>query len=50
MEIQAEVALAAGRRIVWHAQTEKTCQGLKTIAGGLPLLYRQIVTVVYDPN
>jgi hypothetical protein len=50
MEIQAEVALAAGRRIVWHAQTENTYQGLKTIAGGLPLLYRQIVTVVYDPN
>ena len=24
MERQAEVALAAGRRIVWHAQTEKT--------------------------
>jgi hypothetical protein len=50
MAIQAEVALGAGRRIVWHAQTEKTYQGLKAIADRLPLLYRPIVTVVYDPN
>jgi hypothetical protein len=50
MEIQAEVALAAGRRIVWHAQTEKTYQGLETIADRLSPLYRPIVTVVYDPN
>jgi hypothetical protein len=50
METQAKVALAAGRRIVWHAQTEKTYQGLETIADRLPPLYRPIVTVVYDPN
>ena len=50
MEIQVEVALGAGRKIVWHAQTEKTYQGLKTIADRLTLLYGPIVTVVYDPN
>jgi hypothetical protein len=50
MERQAEVALAAGRRIVWHAQTEKTYRGLKTIAARLPLIYKPIVTIVYDPN
>ena len=50
MERQAEVALAAGRRIVWHAQTEKTYRGLKTIAARLPLLYKAIVSVIYDPN
>jgi hypothetical protein len=50
METQAKVALAAGRRIIWHAQTEKTFQGLKTIADRLPLPYGPIVTVIYDPN
>ena len=37
MRRQAEAALAAGRVVVWHAQTEKGYRGLKTIADGLPL-------------
>jgi len=50
MRRQAEVALAAGRKIVWHAQTVKTYQGLKAIWDDLPTLYKPILTVVYDPN
>jgi hypothetical protein len=50
MRRQLEVALAAGRKIVRHAQTVKTYQGLETIADRLPPLYRPVVTVVYDPN
>ncbi len=37
MERQAEVALAAGRIVVWHAQTEKTYRGLSKIADRLQL-------------
>ena len=37
MARQAEAALAAGRRVVWHAQTEKAYRGLKKIADDLPL-------------
>ena len=47
MERQANVALAAGRLVIWHAQTEKGFRGLSKIADKLnrPNLY-----VVYDPN
>ena len=48
MERQAEIALAAGRRVVWHAQTEKTYRGLTTIAGRPAAL--KTCSVVYDPN
>ena len=50
MVAQAEAALAAGRMVVWHAQTEKTYRGLKKIADDLLLPYRLNLTVVYDPN
>jgi hypothetical protein len=50
MMAQAEAALATGRAVVWHAQTEKGYRGLKKIADDLPLPYRLILTVVYDPN
>jgi hypothetical protein len=47
MERQAKAALAVGRIVVWHAQTEKGYRGLKKIADKLaePNLF-----VVYDPN
>jgi hypothetical protein len=44
---QAEEALAAGRGVVWHAQTEKGYRGLKKIADGLPF---GNLSVVFDPN
>ncbi len=47
MERQAKEALAAGRIVVWHAQTEKGFRGLSKIAGGLG---RTNLFVVYDPN
>jgi hypothetical protein len=47
MAAQAEAALAAGRLVVWHAQTEKTYRGLKKIAADLPF---GNLFVVYDPN
>ncbi len=47
MRSQAEEALAAGRVVVWHAQTEKGYRGLKNIADGLPF---GNLSVVYDPN
>ena len=47
MRSQAEAALAAGRVVVWHAQTEKGYRGLKNIADGLPF---GNLSVVYDPN
>lgn len=47
MARQAQEALAAGRIVVWHAQTEKGYRGLDKIASNLdePNLF-----VVYDPN
>ena len=47
MKRQADAALAAGRIVVWHAQTEKGFRGLSKIADELdePNLF-----VVYDPN
>ena len=33
MRSQADAALAAGRSVVWHAQTEKGYRGLKKISG-----------------
>jgi hypothetical protein len=47
MAAQAEAALAAGRVVVWHAQTEKTYRGLKRIADDLPF---GNLSVVFDPN
>lgn len=47
MIAQAEAALAAGRSVVWHAQTEKGYRGLKKIAEGLPF---GNLSVVFDPN
>jgi hypothetical protein len=47
MMTQAGVAAAAGRRVVWHAQTEKTYRGLKKIADGLG---RGNLSVEFDPN
>jgi hypothetical protein len=47
MLAQARAALAAGRAVVWHAQTEKGYRGLKNIADRLP--FRNL-SVVYDPN
>jgi hypothetical protein len=41
------VALAVGRSVEWHAQTEKGYRGLKKIADGLPF---GNVSVIYDPN
>ena len=47
MQRQSDVVTAAGREVVWHAQTEKTYRGLNKIAnkGSFPNL-----SVVYDPN
>jgi hypothetical protein len=47
---QAEAALAAGRLVDWHAQTEKGYRGLTKIRDSLKLPERLVVTVVYDPN
>ena len=47
MQRQSDVVTAAGRAVVWHAQTEKTFRGLKKIVdeGSFPNL-----SVVFDPN
>jgi hypothetical protein len=50
MQRQAEAAFAAGRLVVWHAQTEKGYRGLSKIRDSLQLPERLVVTVVYDPN
>jgi hypothetical protein len=47
MVAQADAALAAGRLVVWHAQTEKGFRGLSKIAGKLD---ETNLSVVYDPN
>jgi hypothetical protein len=47
MQSQADAAGAAGRRVVWHAQTEKTYLGLKAIVDGLSL---RNLSVEFDPN
>ncbi len=47
---QADAALAAGRLVVWHAQTEKGYRALTKIRDSLELPERLVVTVVYDPN
>ena len=47
MRSQAVEALAAGRMVVWHAQTEKGYRGLKKIADGLKF---GNLFVVFDPN
>jgi hypothetical protein len=47
MKSQARAAAAAGREVVWHAQTEKGYRGLKKIADGLKL---GNLSVVFDPN
>jgi hypothetical protein len=44
---QAIAAKAAGRLVVWHAQTEKGYRGLKNIANGLPF---DDLSVIFDPN
>jgi hypothetical protein len=47
MESQAKAAAAAGRMVVWHAQTERGYRGLKNIADGLSF---GNLSVVFDPN
>jgi Restriction endonuclease fold toxin 5 len=47
MKRQAIAALAAGRFVVWHAQTEKGYRGLTKIAKTLPYDH---LSVVFDPN
>ncbi len=47
MIAQAKAAIASGRRVVWHAQTEKGYQGLKKIADGLGF---GNLSVLFDPN
>ena len=47
MESQARAAAAAGREVVWHAQTEKGYRGLNKIADGLPF---GNLSVVFDPH
>ena len=47
MRRQAKAARAAGRIVVWHAQTEKGYAGLKKIADKLG---KSNLFVVYDPN
>jgi Restriction endonuclease fold toxin 5 len=47
MERQADAAKAAGRLVVWHAQTEKGFRGLSKIAEELG---KTNVRVVYDPD
>jgi len=47
MERQAIAAAAAGRIVVWHAQTQKGFRGLSKIAEKLG---KTNLSVVYDPN
>jgi hypothetical protein len=47
MERQADEARAAGRLVVWHAQTLKGYLALNKIADGLPF---GNLSVVFDPN
>ncbi len=47
MESQARAAAAAGRSVVWHAQTEKGYRGLERIADDLKF---GNLFVVFDPN
>ena len=47
MKSQSDTAAAAGREVVWHAQTEKGYRGLKNIADDLKF---GNLSVVYDPN
>jgi hypothetical protein len=47
MERQADAAAAAGRLVVWHAQTEKGYRGLERIADDLKF---GNLSVIYDPN
>jgi hypothetical protein len=47
MQRQSRVVTAAGRAVVWHAQTEKTYRGLKQIADDKNFLN---LSVIYDPN
>jgi hypothetical protein len=47
MERQSNAALAAGRQVVWHAQTEKTYRGLLTLQ---ERFHFPNLSVVYDPN
>jgi len=47
---QAEAAFAAGRLVVWHAQTAKGYRGLTKIRDHLELPARLAVTIRYDPN
>jgi hypothetical protein len=47
MKRQSDAAAAAGRVVVWHAQTEKGYRGLKKIVDGLKF---ENLSVVYDPN
>jgi Restriction endonuclease fold toxin 5 len=47
MEAQAEAAAAVGRRVIWHAQTEKGYRGLKERARELD---KSNLYFVFDPN
>ena len=47
MEKQAKVALAAGRRVVWYAQTQRGFEGLSKIADQLKYDH---LSVVYKPH
>jgi hypothetical protein len=47
MKSQSDAAAAAGRVVIWHAQTEKTYRGLKTIADDEDF---GNLFVVYDSN
>jgi hypothetical protein len=47
MGAQSRAAAAAGRAVVWHAQTEKGYRGLREIAKDEG--YSNL-SVIYDPN
>jgi hypothetical protein len=47
MRRQSDAAAAAGRLVVWHAQTQKGYRGLKNIANDLQF---ENLSVVVDPN
>jgi hypothetical protein len=47
MQTQAQTALAAGRRVVWHAQTKRGYLGLQKIADSLG--YGNL-SVIFDPD
>ncbi len=47
MEAQAEAAAAVGRRVIWHAQTEKGYRGLKERGRKLK---KSNLFFVFDPN